>query len=65
MRSMRRQSAIGADIARLGPKLAGMTKHNQVAIYVSNGAQTAFNSFKPSGIEYNQVLRPSMMHSIG
>ncbi|WP_157136833.1 beta-galactosidase [Sphingomonas sp. PAMC 26617] len=49
---------IGAEIARLGPKLAGMTKHNQVAVYVSNAAQTAFDSFKPAGIEYNQVMRP-------
>ena len=51
-------STVGADFKRLGPKLAGMTKRNSVAIYVSNRALTAFNSFKPSGIEYNQVLRP-------
>jgi len=49
---------IGADIARLGPKLAGMTKRNRVAVYVSNTALTAFNSFKPDGADYNQVLRP-------
>ncbi|MCI4591613.1 beta-galactosidase [Sphingobium sp. BYY-5] len=49
---------VGADIKRLGPKLAGMTKHNRVAIYVSNTALSAFDSFKPNGIDYNQVLRP-------
>lgn len=51
-------STVGADFKRLGPKLAGMTKRNSVAIYVSNRALSAFNSFKPNGIEYNQVLRP-------
>lgn len=51
-------STVGADFKRLGPKLAGMTKRNSVAIYVSNRALSAFNKFKPSGIEYNQVLRP-------
>lgn len=51
-------STVGADFKRLGPKLAGMTKRNSVAIYVSNRALSAFNSFKPSGVEYNQVLRP-------
>lgn len=55
----REASTVGADLKRLGPKLAGMTKRNRVAIYVSNTAQTAFDSFKPDGvIEYNQVLRP-------
>ncbi|MGC4012729.1 MAG: beta-galactosidase [Pseudomonas sp.] len=57
---------IGADFARLGPKLAGMTKRNRVAVYVSNIAQTAFDSFKPEGADYNQVLRPfSRMRSTG
>jgi len=51
-------SIVGADFKRLGPKLVGMTKRNSVAIYVSNQALSAFNKFKPSGIEYNQVLRP-------
>ena len=51
-------STVGAGLKRLGPKLAGMTKRNSVAIYVSNRALSAFNKFKPSGIEYNQVLRP-------
>jgi len=50
---------IGADIKRLGPKLADLKKHNDVAIYVSNRAQSAFDSFKlPGNIEYNQVMRP-------
>ena len=51
-------SIVGADFKRLGPKLAGMTKRNSVAIYVSNRALSAFDKFKPNGIEYNQVLRP-------
>jgi beta-galactosidase len=50
---------IGADIKRLSPKLADLKKSNDVAIYVSNRAQTAFDSFKlPGNIEYNQVMRP-------
>ncbi|MEP7006401.1 MAG: beta-galactosidase [Sphingomonas bacterium] len=50
---------IGADIKRLGPKVADLKKSNDVAIYVSNRAQTAFDSFKlPGNIEYNQVMRP-------
>ena len=50
---------IGADFARLGPKLAGMTKANDVAIYVSNRALSAFNAFKPApDVGYNDVLRP-------
>ena len=49
---------VGADLKRIGPKLAGMTKRNQVAVYVSNTALSAFDSFKPSGADYNQVLRP-------
>lgn len=51
-------STVGADLKRLGPKLAGMTKRNRVAIYVSNRALSAFDSFKPNGVSYNQVLRP-------
>lgn len=50
---------IGADIKRLGPTLADLKKSNDVAIYVSNRAQSAFDSFKlPGNIEYNQVMRP-------
>lgn len=52
---------IGADLQRLGPKLVNLRKHNQVAIYVSNTAQSAMDSFKSfSGSQtfsYNDVLR--------
>ncbi|KHL26892.1 beta-galactosidase [Croceibacterium mercuriale] len=52
-------AGIGADIRRLGPTLADIEKSNDVAIYVSNRAQSAFDSFKlPGNIEYNQVMRP-------
>ncbi len=55
----REASTVGADLKRIGPKLAGMTKRNRVAIYVSNTALSAFDSFKPDGgVDYNQVLRP-------
>ncbi len=55
----REASTVGADLKRIGPRLAGMTKHNRVAIYVSNTALSAFDSFKPDGgVDYNQVLRP-------
>lgn len=57
----REAATIGADLARLGPKLANLTKHNKVAIYVSNTALTAFDSFKPTAdghpIAYNDVMR--------
>lgn len=49
---------IGADVARLGKRLSGMTKRNRVAMYVSNRAQAAFNSFKPGDVDYNGVVRP-------
>ena len=52
---------IGADLKRLGPKLVDMKKHKQVAIYVSNAALSAFDSFKMEdqgrGVTYNDVLR--------
>jgi beta-galactosidase len=50
--------SIGANIKRLGPKLSDLNKSNQVAVFVSNRAQSAFDSFKPGNIEYNQVMRP-------
>nr|WP_241127840.1 beta-galactosidase [Novosphingobium terrae] len=57
----REAMTIGADLARLGPKLANLTKRNKVAIYVSNNALTAFDSFKPKAdgqsIAYNDVMR--------
>ncbi|WP_095011912.1 beta-galactosidase [Tsuneonella mangrovi] len=50
---------IGADFARLGPTLVNMKKENQVAIYVSNRALSAFDWFKlPGNHDYNQVMRP-------
>ena len=52
---------IGSDLARLGPKLVNMRKQNKIAIYVSNRAQAAFDSFKfgwGSKTAYNDVLRP-------
>ncbi|MEO6716928.1 MAG: beta-galactosidase [Novosphingobium sp.] len=52
---------IGADLKRLGPELAHMQKRNQVAVYVSDAALTAFDSFKIESqgkdIAYNDVLR--------
>lgn len=57
----REASSIGADLARLGPVLAGMRKHNRIAIYVSNRALTAFNAFRfgwTSQTTYNDVMRP-------
>ena len=53
-------SAIEAELARLGPKLVNMQKHNQVAIYVSNTALDGFDAFRidaDGGIGYNDVLR--------
>ena len=52
---------IGVDFARLGPKLVNMQKHNRIAMYVSNRALTAFDSFKFGGGSknaYNDVVRP-------
>jgi beta-galactosidase len=53
--------SIGKDLARLGPQLVNMRKHNRIAIYVSNQALTGFNSFRfgwTSTITYNDVVRP-------
>ncbi len=53
--------SIGKDIARLGPQLVNLRKHNRVAIYVSNRALTGFDAFKfgwTSSNSYNDVLRP-------
>ena len=52
---------IGKDLARLGPQLVNMRKRNRIAIYFSNRALTAFDSFKfgwTSKTTYNDVLRP-------
>ena len=53
--------SIGKDLARLGPQLVNMRKHNRIAIYVSNRALTGFNAFRfgwTSTATYNDVLRP-------
>ena len=53
--------SIGKDLARLGPQLVNIRKHNRIAIYFSNRALTAFDSFKfgwTSKTTYNDVLRP-------
>jgi beta-galactosidase len=53
--------SIGKDIARLGPQLVNLRKHNRIAIYVSNRALTGFDAFKfgwTSSNSYNDVLRP-------
>jgi beta-galactosidase len=53
---------IGADLQRLGPKLVHLKKQNKVAMYVSNTALSAFDSFKINAdgksIGYNEVVRP-------
>lgn len=52
----REAATIGADLARLGPRLAGLAKWNRVAVYFSNRALTAFDAFR-FGTSYNDVLR--------
>jgi beta-galactosidase len=52
---------IGAELKRLGSELANLQKNNQVAVYFSNRALTAFNAFRfgsGSQVTYNDVLRP-------
>ncbi len=59
--TFREAARIGGELKRLGPALAGLQKHNQVAIYFSNRALTGFDAFKfgwTSKITYNDVLRP-------
>ena len=58
---------IGADLARLGPRLVNLRKHNRIAIYVSNRALTAFDSFKfgwGSQHGYNDVVRPLLRRAL-
>lgn len=54
-------ATIGTDLKRIGPKLVDLKKRNQVAIYVSNTALSAFDSYKiesqGKGIAYNDVFR--------
>ncbi len=57
----REAAQIGTELKRLSPELVGLQKHNQVAVYFSNRAQTAFNAFGlgwGSKVAYNDVLRP-------
>lgn len=53
---------IGADFKRLGPRLVNLKKRNKVAIYVSNAALSAFDSFRMNtegrSIGYSEVMRP-------
>lgn len=54
-------ATIGADLQRLGPTLVNLRKRNDIAVYVSNNAQTAFNQFKfENNVDksYNDIVRP-------
>ena len=54
-------ATIGADLQRLGPTLVNLRKRNDIAVYVSNNAQTAFNEFKfenNADKSYNDIVRP-------
>ena len=48
---------IGKDFQRLSPYLLNLKKTNDVAILFSNEALTAYNSFKPGNVGYNDILR--------
>jgi beta-galactosidase len=48
---------IGKDFQRLSPDLINLKKKNEVAILFSNEALTAFNSFRPGRVVYNDLLR--------
>ncbi len=59
--TFREAQQIGAELRRIGPALVGLQKNNQVAVYFSNRALTAFNAFRfgwTSNTTYNDVLRP-------
>ncbi len=47
---------IGADFKRIGAHLVNLKKKNEVAVFFSNEALTAYNSFGPGN--YNDILRP-------
>ena len=52
---------IGADIKRIGPEIVNLKKSNDVAVYFSNRALTAFEAFHfgwGTSTSYNQILRP-------
>ncbi len=55
----REACTVGADLARLSPKLAGMKKKNRAAMLVSNEALTALDQFRlpERGVGYNDVVR--------
>lgn len=48
---------VGAELQRLGGRLANLRKRNNVAIYVSNRALSAWDAFKLQGPDYNTVVR--------
>ena len=48
---------IGKDFQRLSPNLINIKKKNDVAILFSNEALSAFNSFRPGAVSYNDLLR--------
>jgi beta-galactosidase len=59
--TFREAARVGGELQRIAPELVGLRKDNQVAIYFSNRALTAFNAFRfgwTSPITYNDVLRP-------
>ena len=49
--------SIGKDFRRLSSRLINLKITNQVAIQFSNEALSAFNSFKPGRLAYNDILR--------
>jgi beta-galactosidase len=48
---------IGKDFDRLSLHLINLKKSNKVAVLFSNEALTAFNQFRPGGVEYNDIVR--------
>lgn len=53
-------TTIGADFARLSPKLCGLRAENDVALLISNDAMDALNRFRPGdakGNVYNDIFR--------
>lgn len=53
-------TTIGADFARLSPKLVGLRAENDVALLISNEAMDALNQFRPGDAQgniYNDIFR--------
>lgn len=53
-------TTIGADFARLSPKLTGLKAENDVALLINNEAMDALNQFRPGdaqGNVYNDIFR--------